>query len=322
MDQILRVLKALADPTRVRLVAVLAGGELAVNEIATALAQSQPRISRHLKLLTEAGLIERRVEGAWVFYRLSDDAPTGAGLAHRALEAIAPDDPVLTLDRERLAGVRAERARLADLYFRAHAAVWDAQRAAYYPHADELAAFRRAAGAGPFEFFLDLGAGTGRALAALSGQARRAEGVDASREMLTVARAALDAAGAAHARVVQGDILALAYPDGAADLVSLLQVLHYLADPDMAVREAARVLAPGGRLVVVDLAPHAVEDLRTHHAHRRLGFSDAEVVQWFANAGLADTTIESLAPGPDHPGALTVKVWSARKPGVARKAAA
>lgn len=322
MDQILRVLKALADPTRVRLVAVLSGGELAVNEIATALAQSQPRISRHLKLLTEAGVIERRVEGAWVFYRLADEAQPGAALARRALAGVDRDDQVLGLDRERLAGVRGERARLAARYFEAQAADWDAQRAAFYPHADELAALERAAGAGPFGFYLDLGAGTGRALAAMSARARRAEGVDASRDMLTVARAALDAAGASHARVVQGDIMALAYPDGVADLISLQQVLHYLAEPGGAVREAARVLAPGGRLVVTDLAPHAAEELRSHHAHRRLGFSDGEVLSWFLDAGLCEPAIETLAPGPEHPGALTVKVWSARRLGAARKAAA
>jgi ArsR family transcriptional regulator len=322
MDQILRVLKALADPTRVRLVSVLSGGELAVNEIATALAQSQPRISRHLKLLTEAGVIERRVEGAWVFYRLAEEAHTGASLARQALAGIDPGDQALSLDRERLAGVRGERARLAARYFEAQAADWDAQRAAFYPHADELAALERAAGAGPFRFYLDLGAGTGRSLAAMSARARRAEGVDASREMLTVARAALDAAGAAHARVVQGDIMALSYPDGAADLISLQQVLHYLPEPGAAVREAARVLASGGRLVVTDLAPHTAEELRSHHAHRRLGFCDEEVLAWFAEAGLSEPTVETLAPGPEHRGALTVKVWSARKPAAARKAAA
>ncbi|MEK7246698.1 MAG: metalloregulator ArsR/SmtB family transcription factor, partial [Pseudomonadota bacterium] len=228
---VLAQLRAAAEPTRLRLLSLLAEGELAVGEIAKILNQSQPRVSRHLKLLAAAGLIERTLEGAWVFHRLAR-AGAGGRIAVWLAAILDPADSGLTEDRARLGAVRKERARAAAAYFRANAKNWDSLRRM---HADaawvERTLVRLLAGPDgrePLGELLDLGAGTGRMLELLGPLASRCEGIDLSRDMLTLARAALDRARLAHGSVRHGDIYRLPYVEGAFDVAVIHQVLHFL----------------------------------------------------------------------------------------------
>lgn len=311
LDVIVRAQRALGDDTRQRLLALMREGERTVSELADILAQSQPRISRHLKILAEAGLVERIPEGAWVYYGLTDREPWRR-LADAALTALDPGDATLRRDRERLEEVRRRAREAADRFFAAHAADWDRIRSLHVPEAEVERAILAAAGTGPFRSVLDIGTGTGRMLHLLAGRAERLLGIDASQPMLAAARANLDRANIPHARVRPGDALNLALPRAGFDLVLLHQVLHYLDDPARAIAEAARVLAPAGRLLVVDFAPHALEFLRETQAHRRLGFPHEAVRQWLEAAGLAVESVADLSPRGDAADALTVTIWAAR----------
>ena len=304
------VLKAIAEPTRLRILALLAYGELTVKDLTRILAQSQPRISRHLKLLGEARLIERSPEGSWVYFRLAHAGERGA-LARLVLDTADGSDPVLVRDRRRAEALRAERESAAQAYFAAHAADWDSIRALYVAEAEVEAALTKVLGAGPFDLLLDLGTGTGRMLQLFCGRYRRGLGIDLSPAMLAYARSKLERAGMANAQVRQGDIYDLALPDQAANAIIMHQVLHFLSDPPRAVREAARVLAPAGRLLIVDFAPHDLEFLREQFAHERLGFADAQLIQWLSEAGLMLLDRCSLTPAGDVACKLTVSVWLA-----------
>lgn len=318
MDRLIAVLRAIGEPSRLRILALLADGELTVTELVQILGQSQPRVSRHLRLLAETGLVARHPEGAWVFYRLARDEPSVSGLMDHILTSASADDPVRRRDLDRLAGVKASRADAAATYFQSVASDWDRVRALQVGELDVEAALLNVAGPGPFRAMVDVGSGTGRMLEVFADRIDEGVGVDLSHDMLTVARAKLDRAGARQCSVRHGDLYALPFGDGAADLVVIHQVLHYLTDPAAAFAEAARVLAAGGVLVLADFAPHDLEFLRTEHAHRRLGFSDDDVGGWIASAGLSPGDVRTLAPGEGAGSAqLTVKIWSARRPAVA-----
>ncbi|MBB4304849.1 ArsR family transcriptional regulator [Rhodobium orientis] len=310
-------LKAAAEVTRLRILALLARGELTVKDLTAILGQSQPRISRHLKLLVEAGLVERLPEGAWAYYRLSDDDTVGAFI-RGILCQIDDSDPVIAGDSQRLDGVKQEHAEAAARYFSANAGEWDRIRLLQAADAAVEKAMREAVGNRPFEAFLDIGTGTGRMLELFSDLYNRGIGIDANHSMLAVARANLEKAGVRDAQVRHGDLYALPLPSDSVDLVVIHQVLHYLGDPARALREAARVLAPGGRLLVVDFAPHDLEFLRTEHAHLRLGFSHDQIAQACAAAGLETEAIRDLAPATAASGTgdgnLTVTLWLARDP--------
>lgn len=310
VNALLAVLRAAGEETRIRVVALLAGAELTVKDLTTILGQSQPRISRHLKLLTEAGLVERHPEGAWVFYRLTDAGPARQ-LTRDFLAAISIDDAVLARDRERLAEVKREHAEQAQRYFAKNAGAWDTIRALHVSESAVETAMRGVLGERPFDSLLDLGTGTGRLLEVFAPLYSRAVGVDSSTEMLAVARANLGRAGIGAAQVRLGDIYNLPFSRNSFDVVTVHQVLHYLDDPERAVREAARVLRPGGRLLIVDFAPHAHEFLREAHAHRRLGFAHDAVRQWFAGAGLDCDKVADLA-GEGTGDKLTVTLWLGR----------
>lgn len=312
LEQTLAALNAAGEETRLRLLALLAQSEITVTEVVAILGQSQPRVSRHLKLLVEAGLVERRREGAWAFFRLSPDAGAGA-LARDIVQWLEPGDGVLAEDQARLAEVRHARAENAARYFAAHAAEWDDIRSLHVPEAQVEDAIRAAIGDARVRNFLDLGAGTGRMLELFAPQAERAIGVDLSSAMLAVARGRLEETGLRNVQLRQGDIYALPIERNSIDLAIMHQVLHYLDDPARALREAARVLAPGGRLLVVDFAPHVEEALRDKQAHRRLGFSDAEIAGLLAQAGLETLVHRDLVPEKDG-AKLTVSLWLARDP--------
>lgn len=311
LESVLSGLRGAGEETRLRLLALCAHGELTVTDVTRILGQSQPRVSRHLKVMVEAGLLERFREGAWVLYRLAYDGP-GAAVARAITALLDPEDPTLALDLQRLATLRAERDAEAAAYFSRNAAEWDRMRSL---HVDDALVERRLTALLPPESageMLDIGTGTGRMLALYGPHVERAVGIDRSREMLAVARMNLDHAGLANCMVRQGDMYQLPAADAGFDSVVVHQVLHFAERPADAIAEAARVLRPGGRLVVVDFAPHALEELREAHSHRRLGFADKEVFDWCAAAGLTPRTAEHL---PGEP--LTVTLWLADKPDAA-----
>jgi ArsR family transcriptional regulator len=301
----------MAEPTRLRLLVLLAAGELNVKDLTGILGQSQPRISRHLRLLTEAGLIERAPEGSWVYFRLAEGGEAGA-LARRLLEAVNRADPVLGRDRRRAEALRGAREEAAQAYFQAHAAEWDRIRALHVAEAHVESVIAHVLGSGPFDLFLDLGTGTGRMLELFRDRYRRGLGIDLSPAMLAYARTKLrEATSRAHVR--QGDIYDLPLADQTVGAAVMHQVLHFLRDPQGAVREAARVLAPGGQLLIVDFAPHDLEFLREEFAHERLGFSNQQVAQWLADSGLELVATRQLAPDQGGAANLTVSVWLARR---------
>ena len=310
---LLEGLKAAAEDTRLRLLALLGEAELTVSDLTEILGQSQPRISRHLKLLAEAGLVERHREASWAFYRRAGEGE-GAALGETLLQLLDPADPVLARDRERLARVRAARAAAAQEYFRRHASEWNEIRKLHVADAAVESAILDALKGVRIESLLDLGTGTGRMLELFGPNIDRGLGVDLNPEMLAVARANLERAGLKNCAVRQGEFYNLALGRDAFDVVIVHQVLHYLDDGARAIREAARVLRPGGRLVVVDFAPHDLEFLRDDHAHRRLGFAEETVAQWMRAAGLEMALHRSLAPKKDRKGKLTVSLWLGRDP--------
>ena len=312
-------IKAAGEATRLRLLMLIAEAELTVSDLTAILRQSQPRLSRHLRLLAEAGLVQRHREGSWAFFRLGERGST-ADIARSLLARLDPDDPVIACDRERLAAVRAARAAAAQNYFRRHAAEWDRIRKLHVADAAVEAAIGAALGETPVRSLLDLGTGTGRMLELFGNEIERGLGIDLSLDMLALARARLDRAGLKNCSARHGDIYDLALPRDSFEVVIIHQVLHFLDDSQRAIREATRVLPPGGRLLVVDFAPHDLEFLREEHAHRRLGFAAETVSQWFEAAGLDFVRQETLPPGPD--GKIAVSLWLGRNPRIALAAPA
>ena len=308
MSAPLVIFRALADPTRLRIVALLRRMELSVGELAQVLGQSQPRVSRHVKILTDAGLCDRRREGSWVFLGLGAAATQGPLLA--AIDGWR--DPVAerweVADAARLDAVHAGRTAAAEAYFNAHAAEWDAIRSLHVAEAEVEAAIDRALADVPIGRLVDIGTGTGRMIELLIDRAASAIGVDRSPEMLRFARARMGKAGIQRADLRQGDMYALPLDGAAADTVIVHQVLHYAQAPAAAIAEAARLLKPGGRLLIVDFAAHEREELREREGHARLGFGDDQLAGWFAAAGLAPLLTDELVGGE-----LTVKLWLARR---------
>ena len=314
MEQLLAIFRAVGDPSRLRILLLVQGMELAVGEIAQVLQQSQPRVSRHLRILAEAGLVERVREGAWVFVR-----PGTAAIAEPVLTAIAalaahvPGAANLgAADRARLGQVRDDRAAAVDAWFAAHAAAWQQERSLHSSEAAVEAAIEAALAGGDIGDLVDVGTGTGRMVELLGKRARSAVGLDRNPEMLRIARNRLDAAGLATARVQSGDMYALPMEAGSCDTLLLHQVLHFADDPAAVLAEAARVLRPGGRVLVVDLMPHNREELRLERRHLRLGFADEAVLGWLAEAGMSGSVAQRLPP--TQPDQLGVTLWLGQKP--------
>ena len=307
-------LKAVAEPTRLRLVLLLSRSDLTVSDLTAILGQSQPRISRHLKLLVESGVLSRYQEGAWAYFRLSEEAIL-AGLVRSLLEWTDPADPMIQRDGERLEDVRTARARKAADYFARIADSWDLVRSLHASDEEVEGALVEALGDKHFDTLLDIGTGTGRILQLLACRCERAVGIDASREMLAVARANLESAGIANAQVRQGEIHHLPVERQAFDLVTLHQVLHYLDDPEAAVAEAARSIAPGGRLAIIDFAPHAHEFLRARSTLMcGWAFRTQTLTAFVEAAGLEPVFIRHLVSSGDDVGELTVTICIARDP--------
>jgi ubiquinone/menaquinone biosynthesis C-methylase UbiE len=308
--------QSLADPTRLRILALLRIMELSVGELAQVLGQSQPRVSRHLKILADAGVLDRRKEGSWVFLTLSDGEPMAAlfklidGWADSATNALFYSDAA------RIDAIRAERADAANRYFAGHAGVWDQIRSLHVAESEVERAIDRVLGKRTLGRLVDVGTGTGRMIELFGPRATQAIGIDRSSEMLRLARVKLEAAGIPSS-LRQGDMYSLPLADDSADSVIIHQVLHYAHSPAAAIAEAARVLAPGGTLLVVDFAAHEREELRSTDAHIRLGFEDEVMSGWFAAAGLEVDHVEHLEGGE-----LTVTLWRGAKFGARQRRAA
>ena len=312
MDELLAGLRAVAEMTRLRILFALSHGEMNVTELTQVLGQSQPRVSRHLKLMTEAGLISRHKEGNWVLFRQREEGRGGA-LARSLVDMLPATDAQLHQDLARLEELRAKRHEAAASYFAANAAQWQSLRSLHVQENEVEAALLALVGKTKFDTLIDLGTGTGRMLELLSPLAGKLWGVDQSRDMLAIARAKLEEKGLKHAQLRQADIYALPYADASGDLVTIHQVLHFLDDPQAALLEARRVLKPEGTLVIVDFAPHELEELRSAHAHRRLGLSAEQMAGFLARAGFALKQHKVLPPPwlKSGPG-LTVSLWLAQ----------
>jgi len=281
-------LRALAEPTRARIVALLRHGECSVSDLCEILGQSQPSISRHLRQLHDAGLVTRHREGSFIFFGLSSSSEEPARSCLAVIDSVDGSDQTVTSDRRRLAAVRESRAALAHDHFAAHADDWERERRHSVPDEAVLPAIVEmlsTTGTG-FGRVLDIGTGTGRMAQLLAPMAERVVGLDPNHTMLRVARANLDRAGIHHVELRQGDVFHPPFPPGEFDLVVCHQVLHFLDDADRAISEMADLLVDGGRLLIVDLPSHDVEELRRDHAHRRLGFASAQIAQWIGRAGL------------------------------------
>lgn len=312
MDQILTIMRALADPTRLRIAMLIRQLELSVGELVQILGQSQPRVSRHIRILDEAGIAKRRKEGSWVFLR------PGAllnGGAVDALFALTSDDDagVIQRDLEKLALVRAGRAQMAAAYFAEHAGEWDSLRSLHVAEAEVEVAMQKYLTIAPLGKVLDIGTGTGRMIELFAPYADHFTAMDNNAEMLRLARAKL--AGLSHLAIdghgvdiMLGDFNALPLADASFDTILFHQVLHYAQAPEKVIAEAARVLAPSGRMMIVDFAPHDREELRDIHAHARLGFSDNLIARAFAAGGLHLAHHATLDGGE-----LTVKIWLGQK---------
>lgn len=308
LGELIATLKAASEPTRLRMLALLAEGELSVKDVTDILGQSQPRVSRHLKLMADAGLAERHAEGAWAYYRLKASDSSEA-LARAMLAGLDRDDPVVVNDRNKLMAIRATHAARAAAYFATIATDWDAVRSLHVPETEIEAAILELARERKLDRVVDLGTGTGRMLELLAPHYRYGLGIDSSREMIAVARSKLSQAGVGHAQIRQADIADPIDAGEGVDLVILHQVLHYLEEPGIVIENATNMLARDGRVLIVDFAPHNREALRIDHAHRRLGLSRAQMQAWAEAAGLEIAASREFASRAT-PDGLTVCLYA------------
>ena len=309
MHELTTSLRAIAEPTRIRLLSVLSRGELAVSELTRILGQSQPRVSRHLKLMWEAGLLDRIQEGSWVFFRLSETGQ-GATVARSVTDMIPVGDAQIQRDLERLEEIKRRRAESADKYFSQIASSWDAIRSLYVPEVEIEEALIEAIGNRQIETLVDLGTGTGRILQLFGDRIERGIGIDSNQEMLTIARSGLEQTQLAHCQARKEDLYQLSMANELADVVTIHHVLHFLDDPKSALSEAARILRPGGQALIVDFAPHDLEFLRKESNHRRLGFSDKLITVWGRAAGIEKDHFRSFSLDRQNEGnELTVNLW-------------
>lgn len=317
MDGAIQALRAAGEPTRLRILLVLERSELTVTELCRILGQSQPRVSRHLKLLCDAGLLARQAEGTSAYYRHAR-TPFARRFFASLAPLVTPDDPVIARDQQQLSRIRAGRAELAARSSELVASEAELLRGRTVPGDTVEQTMLALATEQPIDRLLDVGTGTGRVLELFAPHINAGVGVELNRGMLNLARTRLDARGLQHCAVRYGNAYSLDVEEGSVGLAVLHHVLHFLDEPARAVEQAAQTVRAGGRLLIVDFAPHRLEALRTGHGHRRLGFSDDEVIRWCETAGMASVTVTHLEPpGPTpseaDPEQLTVTVWVAQQ---------
>jgi len=304
LDKLLRILKATGDPSRIRLLILCAHGEFTVTELVQVIGQSQPRVSRHLRILCDAGLLQRTQQGNWAFYR-SFSKGVDAEFVSRLTALIPAKDPTIQLDQQRLMKLKNDRLQAATLYFQESASDWDSIRAL---HADDVNIERelqKCVDAAKPRKLLDIGTGTGRILQVLGPCVQDAEGIDFSHEMLNLARVNLDDPSLRHCRVRHGDMYQLPYQDQFFDYITIHQVLHFIDQPQLVLKEATRVLKNDGQIAIIDFYSHDREELRTKYQHRRLGFSNDEIKTWLGQVGLGMKQTIRLGGGP-----LAVVIWT------------
>ncbi len=306
LDSVLEALKAIAEPTRLRILALCRQCELTVNEICEILGQSQPRTSRHLKLLVHADILEKTPEGNSVFHRIAR-SENGDMIARQIAELLPQDDEILLQDQARLEKIKLNRSQKAARYFEENAARWNELRTLHIDETEVEQAITALLPPDQVGDLLDIGTGTGRMLELYGPYASHSEGIDLSRHMLAIARENLEKSAIANCRVRQGDMYKLPYKKASFDTILFYQVLHFADDPSRAISEAARTLRPGGKIMIVDFAPHAIENLRTEHTHRRLGFPQQEIENWFEATNLQPLSTRHLEADP-----LTVSIWLAQ----------
>ena len=304
MEKVLSMLKATSESSRLRLLILCASGEFTVSDLMQIIGQSQPGVSRNLKILCDAGLLRRIRQGSWVFYR-SVTKGAEAEFVHYLTTVMPATDPTIQLDRQRLLELKNERLRAAAQYFEKTAAEWDSIRTLHVEDLDiERTLKTRVLEAKP-RTLLDIGTGTGRILEILGPYVEDAEGVDFSHEMLTVARANLDKPSLRHCRVRHSNMYQLPYQDRSFHFITIHHVLHFAHQPQQVLKEAARVLRTQGQMVIVDFASHVREELRTKFKHQRLGFSNDEMEGWLHKIGL------SIQPPTKFTGeSLAVMIWT------------
>ena len=312
MRSLLTALRAAAEITRLRILSVLRNSELTVSELMEILEQSQPRVSRHLKLLCDAGLLQRYPEGSWVFHRITDTGKT-AEFISSVLDLIDMQDIDIARDQHKLQRIKSRNAAMAAEYFSKNAAEWDTIRRLAIPESYVEKKLIDCLDIDRPDLFLDLGTGTGRILEIFSPYIKKGIGIDMTREMLMLARSNLDTAGARNCSVRHQDIGNLSLEDNSVDAITIHQVLHYLDRPDEIIREAARVLRAHGQLIIVDFLPHDLEFLREKHAHRRLGISPQSILQWAGHCGLSLIGTEHLSAARSDRDSLSIGLWNLRK---------
>ena len=310
MDDLIQAMKAAGEPTRMRIVLVLHRSELTVTELCRILGQSQPRVSRHLKLLCDAGLLARQAEGTSAYYRHARSP-----LAQQFLSAMRPlanlDSQVVSRDQQQLARIRAERAELAAHSYEKITQEAELLQGQHVPTAEVEAAMLRLVGKQDIGRLLDIGTGTGRVLELFAPRVDAGLGIELSRDMLNLARTQLDPKHLDHCSVKHGNAYNLDVEIGTVSLAVLHHVLHFLDEPARVIEQATRTIEASGHLLIVDFGPHLIEALRTDHGHSRLGFTDEEVVEWCETAGLVDVEISHLELEHSDPPSLTVTLWVA-----------
>ncbi|HAK98928.1 MAG: methyltransferase domain-containing protein [PS1 clade bacterium] len=318
MENLLAALKAAGEETRLRLLAVLNYGELTVTELTHILGQSQPRVSRHLKLLTEAGLVMRYPEGSWVFYRLSDQGHS-AEIVSAVVSMLPGNDLILQRDYDRFLQVQSNRSEKAQDYFSSNAENWETLRNLHIADSKIESKMLEMLGNRKINEFVDFGTGAGRMLELFGPRANKAVGFDLNAEMLALARTRLEELSLSNCQVRLGDVALLPLKSASADLIVIHQLLHFLDDPAAAISEASRILSPNGLLLVVDFAPHEMETLREHHAHRRLGFSKDEILKVFNDVDITShdyVHLDRRGTKSSPSESLRVTIWSGIKSNV------
>jgi len=306
--QPLDTLKALADPSRLRLLAVLTRGEFTVQELTRILRMGQSRISRHLKILLDAGVLDVKRQGTWSYYRLGESNHFFDEI-RPALEGRLAALPVCAEDLSAMAAVLEERQRRSQAFFERHASQWDALARQMLPVADYLDAL--AAEVPECGVLLEVGVGTGALLSVLARRAKRVVGVDHSPAMLEEARGRTAAEGLRGVELRLGEMTHLPFPNAGCEVALLNMVLHHAPRPAVVLGELGRVLAPGGTLLIADLVRHDRDWVRERLADQWLGFERDELSGWLTNAGFALINFSVLKGEGD---ALSVFIAVGHKP--------